>query len=279
MRLLSQGNEEADPRPARGLPALVRGFLGRNERPSKYAVNIPDIALRGIGHVSPPPPNALHMREEFRAIKRHVLSHLESGKGRAGFDPRVIVVLSARPGEGKTFVALNLALSLCISRGQGVTLIDGNILNGGLSRQFGLDSANGLIDALDDPSADVSEFVETSNIGNFRMMPVGYNHPDSVELLTGARMSALIGKFLSESPNELVVIDTPSILSGSAALAIAAHAGQMVFVISSNESHRGEVEECFGVLDTSVGPIDDTNIGLVLNKINPAHSIARYSAT
>ncbi len=263
----------------RMMPALFRGLLGRTQPNQQFSVNVPDAALQRIGHISPSPPDALHLREEFRMIKRQVLARVQSGQGRAGRDPRVIVVLSAHPGEGKTFISLYLALSLCIERGQNVTLVDGDLKDGSLSRSFGLEAVPGLIDALEDPSADPKEFIETSNVGNFGMMPVGYSQRDAVELLTGDRMSSLIDKLLSESPNQLVVIDTPSILSGSAALAIAAHAGQMVFVISSNESRRNEVEECFGLLDAAVGPIDSTNIGLILNKISPGHSTARYSAT
>lgn len=272
-RLVVQNKETS-----RRLPSLLKGLLGRSEPRQQFAVNIPQVTLQRIGHIAPSPPDSLHLREEFRMIKRQVLARVQSGQGRAGCDPRVVVVMSAHPGEGKTFVSLYLALSLAIERGQNVTLLDGDVKDGGLSKLFGLGSEMGLVDALDDPTADPKSFVETSNVGNFGMMPVGYGHQDAVELLTGERMSSLIKTLLSESPNQLIVIDTPSILSGSAALALAAHAGQMVFVISSNESRRAEVEECFGILDASVGPIDSTNIGLVLNKISPAHSTARYSA-
>ena len=271
-------NGEAS-RSAKRLPTFLRGLFGRSQPKQQFAVTVPDVMLQRIGHTTPSPSDTLHLREEFRMIKRQVLAHIQSGQGRAGYDPRVIVVLSAHPGEGKTFVSLNLALSLAIERGQSVTLIDGDVKDGGLSRLFGLGSASGLTDALDDPSVDPKEFVETSNIGNFGIMPVGYGSRDAVELLTGDRMSTLINKLLSESPNQIIVIDTSSLLSGSAALALAAHAGQMVFVISSNDSRRSEVEECFGILDASIGPIDGSNIGLVLNKISTAHSTARYSAT
>jgi Mrp family chromosome partitioning ATPase len=233
--------------------------------------------MRRIGHVSPGPPDALFTREEFRVIKRPILAKIRGGNQPAGRDPRVILVTSAARGEGKSFVAQNLALSIAIERGVSVTLIDGDVVTRGLTRRFNLSTATGLLDALHDERLDVGQIQQGTNIDNFKIIPAGGARSDAAELISGDGMTQLLGNLARRSNNQVIIMDSGAILSGSLPTALASHAGQIMFVIASNETRRADIEESLTLLDTSIGSLEDANVGLVLNKISPAQSTARYS--
>lgn len=257
-----------------GLPARWFGSLiGRPVDVPQFAVRIPEIELRRSGHVAAASADAVHVREEFRAIKKHVLANVSSGEGTGRSDPRIVLVTSARPGEGKTFSALNLALSLAIDRDMQVTLIDGDAAGRGLSRKLGLEGG-GLLDALDRLGSDV---IQTSNISNLSIIGAGRSRADAAELLASDRMGQLLHSFLSSS-NAMVVLDSAAVLSGSSASILATHAGQTCFVVACNETPRSVVDEGLTLLDSHIGPLETANVGLILNKIHPGQSAARYSA-
>jgi Mrp family chromosome partitioning ATPase len=188
------------------------------------------------------------------------------------------LVTSARPGEGKSFVALNLALSLAIDREISVTLVDGDSSGRGLSQKLGLSSTTGLLDALDRESADSGPVVQATNLTNLDFMPAGRGRTDGAELLSGARMERVLDSLLSRSANHVVVLDSGGLLSDSSPIALARYSGQVVFVIACRQTGRSVVDEGLTLLDGHVGPLESANLGLVLNKINPAQSSARYSA-
>ncbi|MFO1187515.1 MAG: P-loop NTPase [Alphaproteobacteria bacterium] len=257
------------------LPARWFGnLIGRPVDVPQFAVRIPEMELRRSGHVAAASADAVHVREEFRAIKKHVLANVASGEGAGRRDPRIVLVTSARPGEGKTFSALNLALSLAIDRDMDVTLIDGDVVGHGLSRKLGLEGG-GLLDALDRHGADV---VQTSNISNLSIIGSGRSRADAAELLASERMGHLLDSFLSRSSNSMVVLDSAAVLSGSSASVLATHAGQTSFVVACNETPRSVVDEGLTLLDSHIGPLETANVGLILNKIHPGQSAARYSA-
>lgn len=260
-----------------GAASWLRGIFGQSGSGPRYSVRIPDAELRRIGLLSQGHPDTSYTREEFRLIKRHIQSRTRVGASAQGRDPNTILVTSARPGEGKTFVALNLALSLAIERDVGVTLVDGDVSGRDLSRRFNLTSGRGLLDLLSG-SAQLGDIVKDTNLGNLTFVPAGAQRPDAVELLSSDRMSRLLSELAGRSANGVVVIDSGAVLSGSPAVALSAHAGQIVFVLSSNETHRTEIEESLTILDSAAGPLEDANIGLVLNKTDSSQSPARYSA-
>ena len=258
-----------------GRPAWLRGVIGGPE-PS-FSVRVPDTELRQAGHIYPTPSNASHTPEEFRIIKRRVLSHLNASEpGTTQRDPRVVLVTSAAPGEGKTFVSLNLALNLAVEPDLRVTLIDGDLSSKSLSKTLKTGSTPGLTDLLHRGTG-VDPGQHGTNVANLNFIPAGESRTEGPELLGGEAMGRLIGSVLAGGSNQIIVIDSRSVLSGSNALTIANHAGQIVFVLAALESARPEVRQALGLLDGAVGPLAGARLGLVLNKTNPSYSAARYA--
>ena len=263
-----------DPLPARWFRGTVKELSDQ-----KFSVTIPDAELMRIGHIAPSQANVMFTREEFRIIKRRLLAPIREGKSPDGRSARVILVTSARPSEGKTFLATNLALSLAMEPGMNVVLVDGDIGEATLTQRSNLVSATGLMDALVDETVNLSDLVWDTNVPNLGIVCAGPNRPNAVEYLGSERMKQVIENLLRRSNDQVIVIDSSAVLSTSIAVALAMHAGQVLFVVARNETRRSEIEDSLNVLDDVIGPLEDANIGLVLNKISPAQSVARYSAT
>jgi Mrp family chromosome partitioning ATPase len=267
--------------PARGprlfrSPRWLKGLFGENAIRTA-AVDFSDSELRRVGHGGGRGLERSQTGEEFRIIKRHVLANISKTSNPAGHDPRIILVASARPDDGKTFVALNLALSLALDRSLGVTLIDGDLFGKGLSGRLDLVGNPGLVDTVSSTSASAESFMQSTNIGNLRVLPVGTVRSDAPELLSGARMAGLLANLLARPGSQVVVIDSAALLSASVAATLASYAGQIIFVISANETRRSEIEEGLTLLERAIGPLNEAKIGIVLNRSGPSQSASRYS--
>ena len=128
--------------------------LGTKEGQSSANPVIKEIAdidwtrLTEMGFVAPGDSNTLTV-EEYRNIKRPLVSNA-FGKGSEGITrANLILITSSLPGEGKTFTAINLALSIANERDKQVLLIDADVARPSVSRVLGIKSAPGLIDYLD----------------------------------------------------------------------------------------------------------------------------------
>jgi len=244
---------------------LTQGILGVGKQSPNFTLQISDNELRRTGHISTNQKKVVRVREELRSIKRQLIARLREGTAQNPRNPRVILVSSALPGEGKTFVALNLALSLALERNLEVTLIDGDVSSRGLSQRLGLLNSAGLLDALDSESPDLSGLAQDTNLTNFLVIPAGRARPDATELLGSKGMANLVESITSESPNRVIILDSGSLLNENAPAVLAAYAGQIVFVIGANETSRLQINEALSVLDGHVGPLESANLGLVLN--------------
>lgn len=210
--------------------------------------------------------------EEFRVIKRSILQNAfvpqEPGKP-AG---NLVMVTSSRPGEGKSFTATNLAISIASERDYTVLLIDADFTRPNVLRILGLESSNGLIDVLENPSMDLSEVLIRTNIDKLTLLPAGPAHPLSTELLASHRMANMVKEIARRYSDRIVIFDTPPILSTSEPCALAMHVGQVVFVIEAEKTPRSVVKEALDLIN--VGP----KIGVVLNRCQPNYGHAQFGS-
>ena len=117
-------------------------------------------------------PNNTRTRttEEFRLIKRTVLTN----RWRAEVpNPNLIMVTSAVPGEGKTFSAMNLAMSIASEKDLSVLLIDCDLTKPTISSRFGISAQRGLIDVLEDDSLDLADVMIKTNVEGLTVIPAG----------------------------------------------------------------------------------------------------------
>jgi Mrp family chromosome partitioning ATPase len=204
--------------------------------------------------------------DEFRLVKWHFLARAASGE-LTGRNPRVLLVTSAAPGEGKSYVAHHLAANFALDPHIQLTLIDANFDNPALGSSSWLGGSSGgpgLLDYLEDLSMDQGRIVKSTGLGNVRAILSGSPRSNAPELLSDVRLEHLMSSLTSDA-NSFVIIDAGPILSGGGAAVLARIAGQIGFVVASNKTGRNQINKALGTLDRIAGPIDEKSLGLIFN--------------
>jgi len=203
--------------------------------------------------------------EEFRVsvgqILRAVRGSYTPGRG-AG---NLVMVTSARPGEGKSFSALNLAGSIAQHTQREVLLVDVDAKQNALSDQLGIGDRPGLIDLALTPGLRIEDTIVRTSIPNLAVLPVGVRRVDSLEggaEGTVARpITALIERLGRRYANHIVILDAPPCLSTSDPSTIAPLVGQVVMIVEAERTQRSEVLAALDLVKAC------PTITLMLNKI------------
>ena len=203
--------------------------------------------------------------DEFRLIKWHFLANTGAATA-SGRNPRVILITSARPGEGKSYVAHHLTANFALDPQAELTLIDANFENpalGSSSWMGGGAGGPGLLDYLDSGGVDQGRIVKSTGLGNVKVILSGSHHDNAPELLANGRLETLLASLAGG--NAYVIIDAGSVLSNGGAAVLARYAGQTAFVIAANTTSRADITQGLATLDRIAGPIDEKSLGLIFN--------------
>ena len=198
--------------------------------------------------------------EEYRIIA----DRLRRGAATADRVTRgLVMVTSARPGEGKSFTALNLAASIARSKTGRALFVDADIGPNALTLQLGLKNQPGLHDLISDAALRPDPFVIETELPGLHVLPLG--HPARISngmLPFGAALERLGRRYM----DTVIVIDAPPALSTSDAHAIAPHVAQVVLVVEAERTQRSEVEAALDLVRACPA------ISAVLNKTRLAAS-------
>ena len=242
-------------------PKASKPFLAC-DAPKSIDVEISFAELAERGMVTPDSPRS-PIAEEYRSIKRPLLTNIE-GKGAVTIrHPNLIMVTSALQGEGKTFSAINLAMSIAMEQDKTVLLVDADISKASAARMLGVpDSSPGLIDVLEDESLHVGDVILHTNIPNLRIVPAGRVHERSTELLASQSMYRVADELAERYSDRVVIFDSPPMLLTNEARVVASLVGQVVFVIAAEKTSQRAVSEALSMLG------DEAMVGMILNKIS-----------
>lgn len=207
--------------------------------------------------------------EEFRIIKRPVLTNIQAA-GKDMTRANMVMVTSSVPGEGKTFTAINLALSIAMELDKRVLLVDADVAQPAIPHRLGLSPGKGLLDLLSDPSVPVSECLLRTNIEKFTILPAGTPHARATELLASEAMSKLVADLHSRYPDRVVIFDTPPLLASSESRVLATNLGQVLFVVEADRTAQATINEALATIESC--PVVMT----VLNKARRTASDAPY---
>ncbi len=209
--------------------------------------------LRDAGFILPDAPVSA-LAEEFRIVKRQLLL-AAAGGGKEGDDPldrgRMILVASAQPDEGKTFCAVNLALSLASEKDFEVLLVDADFAKPEILSTLGLATGGngaGLIDAIADPGIAPETLVIGTDIANLSVMPAGRATNDATELLASARTRTVLDGLVAQRPRRVVIFDSAPALAASSASVLALHVGQVLMVVRADQTSEDELREALSLL-------------------------------
>lgn len=219
--------------------------------------------LRERGLVTPDGAN-VEVTAEFRVIKRPLLENAFSRRAPNHAHANTIMISSAIPGEGKSFSALNLAMSLAMEPDHHVILVDADVHRFTLLRELGIETqlrdTCGLADLLLDTSLPLEECLYRTNIDKLSILPFGHYHPRAAELFGSRAMLERIDELCKRYPQSMIVFDTPPILATTEARVLARMLGQIVLVIEAGRTQREQVKEALGYIEGA------NIIGTILNK-------------
>ena len=203
--------------------------------------------LLDAGFILPDAPVSA-LAEEFRIIKRQLLLKV-SGRGELPADKRqTILVCSAQPDEGKTFCALNLALSLAGERDVEVLLVDGDFAKPEILSILGIEGGPGLIDAIADEGSDPNDFVIETDVRGLSVLPAGRQANDVTELLSSERTRHVLTALTRNHPKRVVIFDSPPALMASPASVLATHVGQIVMIVRADQTTEADLKEAVALL-------------------------------
>jgi receptor protein-tyrosine kinase len=200
------------------------------------------------------------INEEYRSIKRKLLSNAFGPISKTLKNSNLILVSSSKPNEGKTFTSVNLALSIALEQDKTVLLVDSDVLKPSVSKTLDIGNNVGLIEYLLGEEEDVSKIIYRTNVENLRVLPAGLPHHLSNELLSSQKMMTLIEEFATRYPDRVVVFDAPPLLGVNETSVMAEQCGQGVVVVEEHKSKLSDVQSAVELLP------EDMAVGFVLNK-------------
>ncbi len=224
-------------------------------------------ALRARGYL-PESGKDQQFADHYRRIKRPLIDRAMSDITAAG-EPRLIMITSALPGDGKTFTSINLALSMALERDISVLLVDCDVAKQHVSDICGVRGEGGLLDALVDDSVDVESLVVQTNLGGLSILPAGRRVEATTELLSSNRMRQIIAQ-LCRSRRRIVLLDSPPLLLTNEGRTLVKLAGQIVLVVRAGHTPRQAVQDAIGLFD-----IQQTG-GIILNQVNVSGADGYY---
>jgi exopolysaccharide/PEP-CTERM locus tyrosine autokinase len=217
--------------------------------------------LREQGMLVPNSSLGANVRHEYRRIKRPLLSNA-FGKSASLVDQgNLVMVTSAVPGEGKTYTAVNLALSMAQERDTTVLLVDCDVTKQGVSRMLGVEKRRpDFIDLLASDSMSVGDALVKTDVPGLVMLPAGRPHEYITEMVASKRMQSVMEEFATRYNDRIVIFDAPPLLSTPESQVLANLVGQVVFVVEAGKTPFTIVQDALEMIP------DEKAIGMVLNK-------------
>ena len=213
-------------------------------------------------------------------LKTHVLSRNSRSLASEGYrqlrtnlqflsvdePPRVIMVASSVPSEGKTTLAVNLAVTLA-EGGKKVTVVEADLRRPRVVRYLGLVEGAGLTNVLSG-NAELGDVLQGTSIEGLSVLAAGSIPPNPSELLSSARLRTVVDEL--RATNDYVIVDTPPLLPVSDGSAIAVSMDGVLLSVRYGSTERDALERAQAVL-AGVGA---KTLGVVFNIMPPRADVA-----
>lgn len=225
--------------------------------------------LHRMGVVAPDAEKS-QIAEEFRIIKRPLIANA-FGQGAARVkNGNLIMVTSSLPGEGKSFCAINLAISMAMEMDRTVLLIDADVAKPRVPEYLGIHADKGLLDVLQDKDLKLSDVLIKTDIAKLTVLPAGRTYKRATELLASAAMTRLVEDIGNRYPDRIILFDSPPLLATSESSVLATHMGQIVMVVEAEKTSQEAVREALSHIQSC------EVVGMLLNKTTPTPGADYY---
>ena len=200
------------------------------------------------------------INEEFRVLKRKILNNAFGPLAKTLNNSNIIMVTSPNPGEGKTFTAINLALSIAMEQDKTVLLVDADVLRPNVMKTINQPFSNGLMEYLLGEVDDVSKVMYRTSLDKLKIIPAGKTHHLSTELLASEKMLETVEEFATRYSDRVVIFDTPPLIGINETAILANLAGQGVIVVQEGKTSLTRLSKAVDQLNPDMAK------GFVINK-------------
>jgi protein-tyrosine kinase len=227
--------------------------------------------LKAKGFITPDAPRS-QIADEFRLIKRPVIRNVRGTPGTRIANGNLIMVTSALPREGKTFTAINLAMSLAMEINTTVLLVDGDVAHPDLPNILGvpMPSAPGLLDLLTRDGLDVGDVLLRTNVDNLMFLPAGRQQRRATELLASEQMASIVRELGARYSDRMIIFDSPPLLATTESRVLAMHMGQILMVVAADSTRQQSVDLALSAIESC------EVVMMMLNKANHTDVGAYY---
>lgn len=199
---------------------------------------------------------AHHLRSKeadiFRILRTQVLQIM----AQSGY--RTIGITSANYGDGKTTVALNLAISIALDQKQTVLLVDLDLRKPSISEYLGINPPYGISDYYTN-NTPISKCLLRPSFDRLNILPAGKPMDNSSEVLGSPRISELAYELKNRYPDRIIIYDLPPTLAQDDPIAFLPQVDAVLLVVNDGVTRISEVKQCMNVLSNA------NVIGTVLN--------------
>ena len=225
--------------------------------------------------------NRTRTTEEYRIVIGRVLRSLHGNQDEEvslgpEASPNVVMVTSARPGEGKSFTSLNLGGSIAQNAGESVLVVDVDAKRNSLSDLLGLTGRKGFLDLVANPELSPDDLIIPSELPNLSFLPLGsrsiVDESSAGMGLEERLLTPPIKRLAQRFRRSVVLLDAPPCLSTSDPHTLSPAVGQVVVVVEAERTQRSEVEAAIEMI--KICP----TITMLLNKVrmNSSHTFGSY---
>jgi receptor protein-tyrosine kinase len=202
-----------------------------------------------MGYMTPQSPRS-QIADEFRVVKRQLLANMGDKADVPVRNPNLVMVTSAVPEEGKTFVAINLAISLSMELHKKVLLVDADVARPAVMDRLGIDRRAGFLDVLDDPAHDMSKVLLHTNIDTLTVLPAGAPRPLATEMIASQTAIEMLVEMADRYPDRIIVFDAPPLLPSTESRALATHMGQVILVVAAERTPQKTVMQALATIQS-----------------------------
>jgi len=265
MQAISKQRAAIAPAPEKRLATVVpreHGYGGHH-------IVVDNSQLRANGLLAPG-ADERRLAEQYRAIKRPLLGNADPNLHSVLPLGNLVIVASALSGEGKTFTAVNLCLSIARERDWNVVLVDADSSKPHLTRLFSAEREPGFMELLCDPALSFEDLVMPTDIPGLSLLPAGAHDVDASELLASRRMKELCMELSSADPGRMIIFDSSPLLLTTESIALASQVGQVLMVVRADSTEQQSVLAALEKLDPQKA------INCVLNQASGADHSESY---
>lgn len=217
--------------------------------------------LRELAFIVPDGP-VTSVSEEFRIVKRRLLASVQAeANAGLGAAAQRILICSAQPNEGKTYNAINLALSIATEQDHDVVLVDADFAKPSVLSSLGIEGRRGLMDALANPNVAVEDCIIPTDIRGLSVLPAGQQTNMDSEYLASVRTREVLARLTDGHPGRIVIFDSPPLLAASPAATLAQYVGHAIVIVRADVTSERALRDALGLISSC------NQIQLLLNGI------------